>query len=137
MPTLIDTNVLIDLLDVGSEWEDWSAGQLAKARGRGVIVINPIIYAEMAAGFDLETDLDAALPSALFLREELPWRAAFLAGRAFHSYKRFAGAKRSPLPDFYIGAHALVRGHTLLTRDRARYATYFPTLRIISPEEHP
>jgi predicted nucleic acid-binding protein len=137
MATLIDTNVLIDVLDVGSDWEDWSVGQLAAAREQGAIVINPIIFAEMAAGFDVEGDLNTALPPVLFTREELPWRAAFLAGRAFRAYKRSAGVKLSPLPDFYIGAHASVRGYRLLTRDASRYRSYFPSLDIISPDTHP
>ena len=137
MATLVDTNVLIDLFEVGGAWENWSMSRIAGARAAGPVVINPLIYAEMAAGFDFEVDLEAALSPSKFAREELPWQAAFLAGRAFSLYKRSGGTKRSPLPDFYIGAHAMVAGHILLTRDRARYASYFPTLRIVSPETHP
>ncbi len=137
MGTLVDTNVLVDLFDVGGQWEDWSVAQIAAAREAGPIVINPLIYAEMAAGYDLESELEASLSPTQFLREDLPWNAAYLAGRAFAVYRRSGGVKRSPLPDFYIGAHALVGGHTLLTRDRGRYASYFPMLRIISPDTHP
>ncbi|MEO3389182.1 type II toxin-antitoxin system VapC family toxin [Mesorhizobium sp. CAU 1741] len=137
MATLIDTNVLLDLFEVGGEWEAWSLEQVAIAREVGPVVINPLIYAEMAAGFDREAELEAALPPTKFTREDLPWQAAFLAGRAFLLYRRSGGAKRSPLPDFYVGAHAAVAGHSLLTRDHARYASYFPTLRIIAPETRP
>ena len=137
MATLVDTNVLLDLLDVGSAWEDWSADRLFEARERGAVVINPIIFAEVGAGFVAEPELEAALPSSRFTREELPVRAAWLAGRAFLQYRRNGGDKRSPLPDFYIGAHALVMRHELLTRDAARYRNYFPTLSIIAPDTHP
>lgn len=137
MATLVDTNVLIDILEPGGEWEEWSTQRLYDARVRGEVVINPLIYAEMAAGFGSEKDLDAALPASRFSREELPWGAAFRAGQAFAQYRAADGPKRSPLPDFYIGAHAQLRGHDLLTRDRARFATYFPMLRIISPDTHP
>jgi len=137
MATLVDTNILLDLLDVGSEWEQWSRTRLFEARSRGAVVVNPIIYAEMAAGFDTEPQLESALAPSRFLREDLPFAAAYVAGRAFVQYRRSGGEKRSPLPDFYICAHALVMRHALLTRDRARYATYFPALEIISPETHP
>ncbi len=137
MPAIIDTNVLIDLFDVGSRWEEWSTRQIEKQRSEGPVVINPIIYAEMAAGFPIESDLDAALAPTQFVREELPWAAAFMAGRAFLTYRQSGGAKRSPLPDFYIGAHATVRGYALVTRDRMRYRQYFPLLRIIAPDTHP
>lgn len=137
MSTLVDTNVLLDLLAVGSAWEGWSTDRLAEARRAGPVVINPIIYAEMAAGFDAESDLEAALPVSRFDRDDLPWNAAYLAGKAFAQYRQSGGPRRSPLPDFYIGAHALIRGYKLLTRDRARYATYFPMLQIIAPETHP
>jgi len=137
MATLVDTNVLLDLLGVGSPWEDWSARQLLEARSGGSVVINPIVYAEMAAGFDTEPQLESALGPSRFERETLPFEAAFLAGRAFLQYRRQGGEKRAPLPDFYIGAHALVGGHKLLTRDAARYRSYFPTLAIIAPDTHP
>jgi len=137
MATLVDTNILIDLFEIGGAWEEWSTARVALARSMGPIVINPIIYAEMAAGFLREADLDAALPASKFNREDLPWGAAFLAGRAFASYKRSGGEKRSPLPDFYIGAHALLSRHSLLTRDISHYRTYFPSLEIIAPDTHP
>lgn len=137
MATLVDTNVLIDLFDMGSPWEDWSTGQIRRLRAQGPIVINQIVYAEMAAGFPVEATLESALSPSRFTREDLPWEAAFAAGHAFSSYRRNGGPKRSPLPDFYIGAHAAIRGYSLLTRDMNRYRVYFPMLRIISPETHP
>lgn len=137
MATLVDTSILIDVFAVGSEWEAWSAARLAEARKAGPIIINPLVYAEMAAGFDQESQLEAALSPTRFAREDLPWQAAFLAGKAFAQYRRAGGPKRSPLPDFYIGAHALVRGHALMTRDHDRYQLYFPTLRMVSPQTHP
>lgn len=137
MATIVDTNVLLDLLEVGSAWEDWSAHRLMEARERGPVVINPIIYAELAAGFDVESQLESALAPSRFQREALPFHAAFLAGHAFIQYRRSGGDRRSPLPDFYVGAHAVVAGYPLLTRDAARYRTYFPSLDIIAPDTHP
>ena len=137
MPTLVDTNVLIDLFDAGSPWEDWSIRHIERVRSEGPVVINPVICAEMAAGYPLESALEQALSPSRFVREDLPWEAAFAAGHAFLAYRRDGGPKRSPLPDFYIGAHAAVRGYSLLTRDQARYRAYFPMLRIIAPDTHP
>ncbi|SMF04619.1 type II toxin-antitoxin system VapC family toxin [Neorhizobium sp. CSC1952] len=137
MATLIDTNVLIDVFHTRGTYTDWSLARLEAARFEGPLLINPLIYAEMAAGYATVTELDAALAPGLFQREELPWDAAYAAGHAFLQYRRTGGDKRSPLPDFYIGAHAMVRGHKLLSRDTARYRTYFPLLSLISPETHP
>lgn len=137
MPVLVDTNVLLDVISIGGEWEIWSSDRLSDFRREGALIINPLVYAELAAGFDSEARLEGFVAVSKFQREDLPWQAAYLAGRAFAQYRRAGGPRRSPLPDFYIGAHALVRGHRLITRDRARYATYFPMLQIISPETHP
>jgi predicted nucleic acid-binding protein len=131
--TLIDSNVLLDVLQEDEEWIDWSASAVARAAERGPVVVNPIIYAEVAAGYDTIEALDAALPSAYYGREPLPWAAGFLVSRVYLSYRRRGGSRATPLPFFYIGAHAAVAGHTLLTRDPRRYRTYFPTLRIIAP----
>jgi hypothetical protein len=131
--TLVDSNVILDVLSDDAEWTDWSAAMLADAGHRGLLIINPLIYAEISAGFTRIEDLDDALPSSWFLREPLPWPAAFLAGRAFAAYRRRGGTRLAPLTDFYIGAHAAIAGYTLLTRDARRYRTYFPKLRIISP----
>ena len=131
--TLVDSNVLIDLFDEKSEWHDWSDAMLTRCAARGPLVINPIVFAEVSAGFESLEDVEAALPEAYLHREPLPWAAAFLAGRAFVQYRRRGGQTRAPLPDFYIGAHAAVAGHTLLTRDGRRYRDYFPRLRVIAP----
>jgi hypothetical protein len=131
--TLVDSNVILDLLTEDPEWLEWSASALARQADAGSLVVNPLVYAEVAARFDRIEDLEAALPEDYFLRQPLPWEAAFLAGRSFIRYRRRGGRRRSPLPDFYIGAHALVGGLTLLTRDARRYRSYFPALRIIAP----
>lgn len=137
MPTvLVDANVLLDILIPDPQWEEWSSVALAEAAESSLLAINPIIFAEVSVGFDRIEDLEAALPEE-FLREALPWDAAFLAGKAFLAYRRRGGARASPLPDFYIGAHAAVRGYTLLTRDAGRYRTYFPSLSLISPLSAP
>jgi len=131
--TLIDSYVLLDYLNEDSEWEDWAATRIAAAADAGVVAINPIIYAEVSVRFDGIEEVDDALPPEYFVRAAMPWEAAFLAGKAFQQYRRRGGIRRSPLPDFFIGAHAAVAGLTLLTRDPKRYRTYFPKLRMISP----
>lgn len=131
--TLVDSNVILDVVTEDEEWFDWSASALARQADAGPLVVNPMIYAETAARFERIEDLEEAVPPDYFQRQALPWEAAFLAGRSFVVYRRRGGQRRSPLPDFYIGAHALVAGMTLLTRDPARYRTYFPTLRLIAP----
>jgi len=131
--TLVDSNVLLDILTEDPEWLDWSAAALAGQADAGPLIINPLVYAEVAARFDRIEDLEAALPAEYYERQALPWEAAFLAGRTFIRYRRRGGQRRSPLPDFYIGAHALIGRMILLTRDARRYRTYFPALRIIAP----
>jgi len=130
---LVDSNVLLDVLTEDPTWFAWSERTLSDCAERALLVINPIVYAELAAGFRRKEDLDAALPPDRFHREALPWDGAFLAGKSFVQYRRQGGERRSPLPDFYIGAHAAVTGMTLLTRDAARYRTYFPKLEILAP----
>lgn len=131
--TLVDSNVILDVITRDEEWLDWSSAALARQADAGPLAVNPIIYAEAAARFARIEDLEAALPHEYFQRLPLPWEAAFLAGRSFVTYRRRGGQRRSPLPDFYVGAHALLAGMTLLTRDPARYRTYFPKLRLIAP----
>jgi predicted nucleic acid-binding protein len=131
--TLVDSNVILDVVTEDEEWLDWSAAMLGRAADAQRLVINPLIYAEVAVRFDTIESLDAVLPSDYYIREPLPWEAAFLAARAFLLYRRRGGARRAPLPDFYIGAHAAIAGHTLLTRDPRRYKTYFPKLKIVAP----
>ena len=130
--TLVDSNVILDVVTRDEEWFDWSASALARQADAGPLVVNPIIYAEASARFERIEDLEDALPRDYFRREPLPWEAAFLAGRSYVTYRRRGGQRRSPLPDFYIGAHALVAGMTLLTRDPVRYRTYFPNLRLVA-----
>ena len=131
--TLVDSNVILDVLTEDAEWGDWSAAMLADAARSGALAINPIIYAEVSIGFQRIEDLESAIPSSLFRRDALPFEAAFLAGKAFLQYRRRGGGRATPLPDFYIGAHAAVAGFRLLTRDPKRYQTYFPSVELIAP----
>lgn len=130
--TLIDANVLLDVFTEDPRWGAWSEARLAEAFDRGRPVINPIVYAEVSIRFERIEELERALPKELG-REALPWEAAFLAGKCFLAYRRRGGQKRSPLPDFYIGAHAALSGRALLTRDPSRYRRLFPRLELISP----
>lgn len=134
---LVDSNVILDIATEDSRWFNWSSSQLNELAARHVLVINPIIYAEVSVGYDRIEDLDGALPPESFRREALPWEAAFLAGKAFRLYRRRGGRRQSPLPDLYIGAHAAVRGFRLLTRDARRYRSYFPRLELITPCSSP
>ena len=131
--TLIDTNVLFDFLNQDEEWFDWAAAMIGDAANRGDVVINPIVYAELSVRYDRIEDVELALPAEYFVRAPLPWEAAFLAAKCFDRYRRRGGSRRSPLPDFFIGAHAAVAGMRLLTRDPRRYRTYFPKLSLIAP----
>lgn len=131
--TLVDSNVLLDVLTADPTWLAWSSAALAEALDRGSVVLNPVVYAEVSVGFDRIEDLDEALPGSRFGREPLPWAAGFLAGKAFLAYRRRGGTRPTPLPDFYIGAHAAVAGYRLLTRDAGRYATYFPAVSLVAP----
>lgn len=130
---LVDSNVIIDVLSENPHWSPWSEAALANAANSDEIAINPIIYAEVASGFATMAELDARLGFGDFLRLPLPYEAGFIAGRAFVDYRRRGGVRTSPLPDFYIGAHAAIAGLTLLTRDPKRYAGYFPSVKLISP----
>lgn len=131
---LVDSNVLLDVLTDDPVWYSWSADQIEKLAEDAMLAINPIIYAEVSVGFDRVEDLEDAVPESVFARLPLPWEAAFAAGKCFLDYRRRRGASRSPLPDFYIGAHAAVSGLPLLTRDARRYRTYFPMLSILAPD---
>lgn len=130
--TLVDTNVLIDVMLGEGPSYDWSARALAQAATRGPLAVNPLIYAELSAGLKTREAVEDALQDR-FERLDLPWEAAFLAGQCFLRYRRQGGHKTSPLSDFYIGAHAAVSGLTLLTRDAKRYRSYFPKLALIHP----
>jgi hypothetical protein len=130
---LVDSNVLLDLMTEDTRWLSWSAEAVETAADRFRLVINPIIYAEVSIRYSHIEELEAALPKAIFDREAIPYEAAFLAGKSFLIYRQRGGTRRSPLPDFFIGAHAAVAGYRLLTRDPARYRSYFPKLPLIAP----
>jgi predicted nucleic acid-binding protein len=130
---LVDSNVIIDVLTKDSSWQAWSEAALSDAADRDDVAINPIIYAEIASGFATMSELDRLLGADAFRRLTLPYEAGFVAARAFVEYRRRGGVRTSPLPDFYIGAHAAVSGLSLLTRDVRRYAGYFPKVRLIAP----
>lgn len=129
---LVDSNVLLDVLTADPDWEAWSSDALAHAAEDAYLAINPVIYSEVSVGFDEVEVLEDALPPEI-RREHVPWDAAFLAGKAFVRYRRSGGSRLTPLPDFFIGAHAAVREYTLLTRDPRPYLSYFPTVQIIRP----
>lgn len=133
MPVLIDSNVILDIFTRDPHWFEWSSHKLAYYAESELLYINPIIYSEISISFERIEELEHALPSNYIHRENLPYEAAFLAGKCFLKYRKLGGVKHAPLPDFYIGAHAAVRGWNILTRDNGRYKTYFPTLRIIAP----
>lgn len=129
----IDSNALLDLMTEDPLWFPWTAAEVVRAANRSRIVINAVVYGEVSVRYARIEDLEEALPNDLIEREAIPYEAGFLAGKAFLAYRRRGGARRSPLPDFLIGAHAAVSGYTLLTRDAARYRTYFPGLALIAP----
>ena len=131
---LVDSNVILDLVCEDPDWATWSKDVVADCAEYAQLVIDPIVYAEVSVGYATMAGADLPLADDLFAREQLPWAAAFVAGKAFAEYRRRGGTKRSPLPDFYIGAHAAVTGMSLLTRDPGRYRTYFPTVELIAPD---
>ncbi len=131
--TLIDSNVLLDILTEDATWKGWSSNALADAAEAGPMYINPIIYSEVSVRFTTVEALEDALPPRDYRREPLPWAAAFLAGKVFLDYRRNQGGRTSTLPDFFIGAHAAIADLELLTRDVSRYRTYFPTVTLIAP----
>lgn len=130
---MVDSNVLLDVMTEDPVWCEWSSESLSRAAESSRLVINPIVFAEVSVRFSRIEQLDAVLPRDLYEREAIPFEAAFLAGKSFVSYRKRGGTKRSPLPDFFIGAHAAVAGYRLITRDAARYRTYFPRLALIAP----
>lgn len=132
-PVLVDSNVLLDVATDDPNWSEWSGRALARAADESVLLVNPIVYAEVSVGFERIEELEEALPADVYRRTTLPYEAAFLAGKAFARYRRGGGGSRAPLLDFYIGAHAAVAEYRLLTRDARRYRTYFPTVSLIHP----
>jgi len=130
---LVDTNVLIDVLNNEPQWADWSIHQLRVQSKIHVLSINPIIYAELSCTFKKVEDLDEVLQVMELKFNQIPKPALFLAGKAFQRYRRQGGGKNSILADFFIGAHAAVSRLPVLTRDTQRYQTYFPTVKLVSP----
>ena len=134
MDILVDSNVILDIVTGDQTWFQWSSETLARYAEDHILVINPIIYAEVSIGFDRIEDVEIVLSPAFFRRDPLPWEAAFLAGKCFLAYRRRGGKRSSTLPDFFIGAHATIAGISLLTRETSRYRTYFPKLKLIAPD---
>jgi predicted nucleic acid-binding protein len=135
--TLVDTNVLLDLVTADPRWADWSIAALEAASLRGPLYIDPVIYAELSTRYDRIELLDEFVAVAGLEMLELPRPALFLAGKAFAQYRKSGGTRTGVLPDFFIGAHAAISGLPLLTRDEGRYRTYFPKLALITPEADP
>lgn len=131
--TLVDSCVLLDVLTTDPEWEPWSSAARADVLDAGPVIINPIVCAEVSTGFAGIEEVDEALPTSTVQREDLPWPAGLLAAKAFLAYRSRGGVGSTPMADFYIGAHALVRGHRLLTQDTARCRTSCPRLELVAP----
>ena len=131
---LIDGNVLLDVMTEDARWFAWSAASIERAADRFRLVVNPVVYAQVSIRYSQIEDLDIALPKSMFDREPIPYEAAFLAGKFCVAYRQRGGSKHSPHPDFFIGAHAAVAGYQLMTRDAARYRTYFSKLALIAPD---
>jgi predicted nucleic acid-binding protein len=131
----VDSNVLLDIATKDPNWADWSESALTECAEHAPLILNPIVYAEVSIGYTTIEALDAALPSTLYQRQSLPWAAGFLAGKCLLQYRRKGGLRNSPLPDFYIGAHAAIEHLALLTRNTARYNTYFPAVEILAPNK--
>ncbi|MEI6548466.1 MAG: type II toxin-antitoxin system VapC family toxin, partial [Burkholderiales bacterium] len=130
---LVDTNVLVDVLQNDPQWADWSISQMRAQASLHALVINPIIYAEVSLSFSTLEALDDVVGKLALELREIPRPALFLAAKAYSQYRRRGGSKLQVLPDFFIGAHAAVEGWPLLTRDDSRFTTYFPTLEVLAP----
>jgi predicted nucleic acid-binding protein len=134
---LVDTNVLLDVVQNDPQWGDWSQSQLEAGSLTDTLVINAVIYSELSIAFERIEELDAVIAEASLTVEPIPREALFLAGKAFLDYRRRRGSRHSVLPDFYIGAHAAIQGYSILTRDTGRYQSYYPTVRLITPTAMP
>jgi predicted nucleic acid-binding protein len=130
---LVDSNIILDIATNDPKWSEWSGSALSECTEHATLVINPIIYAEVSIGYTTIEALNSALPRNVYQRDPLPWEAGFLAGKCFLAYRRRGGSRNTPMPDFYIGAHAAIEHLAVLTRDAARFQTYFPKLEILSP----
>ena len=132
-PVLVDSNVLLDIAYGDARWASWSSIALASVADEAVLVINQLIYAEVSVRYVSIEAVERAMPTSLYRREEVPYEAAYLAGKAYVRYRERGGKRRSILPDFLIGAHAAIAGYRVLTRDPKRDRSYYPTLELISP----
>ena len=132
---LVDTNVLLDVLENDAKWASWSQDQLDAAAATDTLAINAVIYSELSMAFSRIEELDAVIEEASLKYEAIPKEALFLAGKAFLIYRRSRGTKQNVLPDFFIGAHAAVMQWPILTRDVGRYRTHFPRVELIAPED--
>ena len=130
---LVDSNVLVDVLQDDPQWADWSVRQLRAQASIHQLVINPVVYAEISLSFSTLEALDGVIDTLGLALHEVPRPALFLAARAFAQYRRRGGSKQQVLPDFFIGAHAAVQGWPLLTRNAAQFRTYFPSLQVLAP----
>ena len=130
---LVDSNIILDVFLNDSKWGEWSESKLEEYSAQAILYINSIVYSEISIGFRLIEDLESAITKAGFHFLEIPKEALFLAGKTYIKYKRRRGTKRTPLPDFFIGAQAVVMNLDLLTRDISRYRSYFPTVKLIAP----
>lgn len=130
---MVDSSVLLDLFTEDSGWSEWSEQHLAEAWDRGALIVNQVVWAEVSVRFPTIEEMDAILPSAVFRRVDVPWDAAFLAGKCFLEYRRRGGTRAATLPDFFIGAHAAVARVPLLTRDPRRIRSYLPGVELICP----
>jgi predicted nucleic acid-binding protein len=130
---LVDSNVLLDVLIDDATWGDWSSDALRQSSRTSRLLINTVIYAEVSVRIPTKQELDRHLPADRFVRDLIPYEAAFLAGKVYSLYRHRGGTRTSPLPDFFIGAHAAIMGYRLLTRDVLRYRSYFPNLPLITP----
>jgi len=132
---LVDSNIILDVFLDDPNWADWSESKLAKYSSIAKLFINSVVYSEISIGFERIEDLEIGLNRGGFEMLEIPKEALFLAGKAYLKYRKNRGTKRSPLPDFYIGAQAAILDLELITRDESRYRTYFPTVNLISPKK--
>ena len=130
---LVDTCVLVDVLQNDPEWAGWSISQMRAQASMHALVINPVIYAEISLSFSTLEALDDVVATLALELREIPRPALFLAAKAYAQYRKRGGSKLQVLPDFFIGAHAAVEGWHLLTRDASRFRTYFPTLNLVAP----
>jgi len=130
---LVDSNIVLDVFLNDPKWADWSESKLDEYDQLGILYINSIIYSEISIGFKRIEDLESAIAKAGLQMLEIPKEALFLAGKAYLKYKKRKGTKRTPLPDFFIGAQAAVQNLDLITRDVSRYQSYFPTVKLITP----